>query len=103
MKPLFIYSLFTILLFSCQKNIHPIGNAKIVGEDFNKCVCSGGLEIVIDNLQSQTGNTFWLENFHQILFWVITPQYPIVVTIEYTIDASRCAGIYVDITKIEKH
>jgi hypothetical protein len=103
MKPLFIYSLFTILLFSCQKNIPPIGNAKIVGEDFNKCVCCGGLEIVIDNLQSPNGQYFLVGKLPSDFVLGNNPDYPIVVTIQYTIDASRCAGIYVDITKIEKH
>ena len=59
MKPLLTLKSFITLtvliltIFSCKKDQQFMSNAEIIGYDAKMCVCCGGTEITIDNVQIQ--------------------------------------------------
>ena len=52
-----IFTTLTVLfltIFSCKKDEPYMNSAEIIGYDAKLCVCCGGTEITIDNVQNPT-------------------------------------------------
>jgi len=73
-----------------------MSNAEIIGNDLRTCPCCGGYEITIDNATLPAGSQFFLIASMPSTYTIpANPTYPILVKIDYTIDASTCSGNFV--------
>lgn len=102
-----------LTLFSCKSN-NPVDNnngatkntkVQLLGYDYRKCMCCGGLKLSFDLNASTDTDTFYLVN-DIVKNTVITDstKFPIVVKVDWKFNEASCAATYkkVDIFKIEK-
>ena len=80
-----------------------MSKGEIIGYDAKTCVCCGGTEITIDNVQNANGNGYFLIGSLPSGFTIgNNEKFPIYVTLDWKIDSAHCFGNYIDITKIAR-
>ncbi len=109
MKPLFtlrsfiVMAILLLVIFSCRKTPHYMSNGEIIGYDYRMCVCCGGTEITIDNVQNPNGNSFFLIGSKPSGFIIGNDEkFPIPVTLDWKTDSAHCFGNYIDVIRIAR-
>ena len=103
MKTLTTLTVLVLTIFSCKKGESYMNNAEIIGYDARMCVCCGGTEITIDNVQNPNGNGYFLiGNLPSNFTLGDNPKFPIAVKLDWKIDIAHCFGNYIDITRIAR-
>ncbi len=101
LKTFITLALFIVTIFSCKKDEQYMNNAEIIGYDAKMCVCCGGTEITIDNVQNPNGNAYFLIGNLPSNFTIgDNPKFPIAIKLDWKIDTAHCFGNYIAITKI---
>lgn len=90
----------TLVTPACKKEDPYMNNAVIIGEDVRTCVCCGGLEITIENVQNPNGGFFLVGQLPSDFNLGDSPKFPIPVKIDWKIDTGRCFGNYILISRI---
>ena len=99
----FVLAILILINFSCKKIPHYQSNGEIIGYDARMCVCCGGTEITINNVQNPNGNDFFLIASKPSDFIIGSDEnFPIAVTLDWKIDSAHCFGNYIDITRIAR-
>jgi hypothetical protein len=97
------FVVITLIVASCKKEKPFESNAELTGYDLRMCPCCGGLEIKIDNIANPSGSgIFLVDSLPKSFILGNNPQFPIAVKVDYTIDSIYCAGIRVNINRIER-
>ena len=102
-KPSFtlLFVLLFLTLTSCKKELSHLSNAAIIGFDRRECVCCGGLEIMIDNVTPPFGVSYFLVSEMPPSYKIDqNANFPIPVSIDYTIDTAACFGNFIRISRI---
>ncbi len=95
--------ILVVTILSCTKGEHYTSNGEIIGLDPRTCICCGGAEITIDNVQNPNGTSYFLIGKKPSNFNIgNNPKFPITVTLDYTIDTAHCFGSYINITRIAR-
>jgi hypothetical protein len=100
-----IFALFifmTLFTPGCKKDDTYMNNAVILGEDMRLCVCCGGLEIKVENVQNPAIGFFLAGQLPPGFNLGDNPKYPIPVKIDWKIDSVRCYGNYITISKMTR-
>lgn len=103
LKAFIILTILILTIFSCKKEDQYMNNAQIIGYDAKMCVCCGGTEITIDNVQNSNGNTYFLIGDLPLNFTIgDNPKFPIAVKLDWKINTAHCFGNYINITRIAR-
>jgi hypothetical protein len=103
-KLLSILAAFLIFVITpgCKKDDSYMNNAVIIGEDARLCVCCGGLEITIENVQSPNGVFFLAGNLPSDFNLGDPPKFPIPVKLDWKIDSVHCRGTFILVSRIAR-
>ncbi|HEY5407082.1 MAG TPA: hypothetical protein VIJ92_08340 [Ginsengibacter sp.] len=105
LKAFITLTILILTIFSCkkEKDGQYMNNAEIIGYDARMCVCCGGTEITIDNIQNPNGNSYFLIGNLPSNFTIgDNEKFPIAVKLDWIIDTAHCFGNYIDITRIAR-
>ena len=98
--------LVALLIFvitpGCKKDDPYMNNAVIIGEDVRTCVCCGGLEITIENVQNPSGGFFLVGQLPSNFNLGDNPKFPMPVKIDWKIDTLGCYGNFILISRIAR-